>query len=266
MVMTPLSFGRKTRMSIENAYPINLEEPQFPTYTKVKEHFAKDEKKVWARFEDTMDLNQARNVMTTAMYVLGQKDKRPYGMFIRQGDMDETKRKLFTIDDGYDGQKEDMFNPGRLLKLKNNPNRFAYKADRVALYINIPEDLAAKKYGDTEMKKNKETKKMEEVGKGGWQWAWLGEKDNVATAISGFGKPKPVIFAFRERILGPPAPIKKTKGSKARMDYYDYDEWDNEDLYDEYMELVSEERALDRLLRAYGDDSDESDDDDDDSY
>jgi len=70
-------------------------------------------------------------------------------------------------------------------------------------------------------------------------------------------------------MMGMTAKTQENKNKGGHIDYYDYmegDEWYyddyDDDLYDEYMELLKEERALDRLLRAYGDDSDESDDDD----
>ena len=275
--MVPSSIGRKTRITMTPEKMININDPEYKTYNDIATAM-KGKEMEWIKLEDTVDVNQARNIMTTSMYALGgkgAKKKYPFGMFLKKGSFDDGNRLKLQSMDKYDININDKNNPGRLLMDKEKKNIFKYDKDKVALYINIPEGLAKDKYGDTEMKDGVEK------GKGGWQWAWIDPTKDVKEQIGG---EKVILFPFRERVLtdntkkGVSEPKKKgwvkTLASKwnnmmggtpknARFDYYDYmegDEWyyddygyddDDDDLYYEYQQLLRQERTLDRLLRAY---------------
>jgi len=191
MVIIPSLFGRKTRITMTPEEMIKLVDPKYKTYNDIAGAM-KGKEMEWVKLEDTVDLNQARNIMTTAIYGLGGKAAKgmhPYGMFLKMGSFNNDNRLKLQQMDGYDINVKDKNNPGRLLMDKGKRNIFKYEEGKVPLYINIPPKLAKEKYGDTEMKDGVE------VGKGGWQWAWIDPAMDVNEKIGG----EKIIYFHSER-------------------------------------------------------------------
>lgn len=214
-----------------------------------------------------------QNVMTNIMEFAGQEG-RPYGMFIDDKQTWASVFHEFSIGHlqcymGFKSAPNDKDNPGRNIPAKKY--QYNKKSGHVPLLIHISANIAKNVFGAAK-----------DDNAGGWYWMGVEMNQDITSIFGNTEDTKPYIFAFQGSqvlTLGD-EPKDRYKESRlkaekvvqchinahlsnpgnlnARIEYDDemYSYYDQH-LYYEYQQLLREERALDRLLKAYGNEEDD---------
>eukprot|EP00483_Globobulimina_turgida_P003314 UN03319 len=182
-------------------------------------------------FKELNDVYQAQNVMTAVMRYSGEKEGRPYGMFLDpQGEGLEAFRKKI------DTKTDKKRNPGRVAK------GFTYEAGKVALFMNIPQVIASKSQFNVEP---------------GWIWMWVSANDKINKLLGARAmyKKGPWIFLFRYTEFKPPAePVHRAKLADDNIqliedELYYYEQELNKEVMDEVHLLRKKVKKQNALIK-----------------